>query len=204
MPALKFEVMQERREHIVGAAMRCFAREGYSRTSMREVAKEAGMTTGAIYVHFDGKEALLAALAEKFKAQRSEALEPESSLAAPAALASSLTALTDYLDTDEADGALRSDIVMLAEALDVQVLRDLLVKTDLEHFRAYERLLGRNLHWKRGVDVDTLSRVVTGAVFGLLILRAFHPKIDRKKYIACLERLVEGACEPSHRQQQKN
>lgn len=44
---------------LLTAAFRVFARRGYSATRLEEVAREAGLTKGAIYYHFDGKEDLL-------------------------------------------------------------------------------------------------------------------------------------------------
>ncbi len=101
--------------------------------------------------------------------------------------------LTDYLDTEQAEELLRSDIVMLAEALNDPVLRDHLVSTDRQHIGAYERILKRQKGWRKGINTKTLAKVVTGAVYGMLILRAYHTDIDRKKYIRCLRALVEAA-----------
>ncbi|WP_459617539.1 TetR/AcrR family transcriptional regulator [Bordetella sp. 2513F-2] len=53
-----------RRQLILEAAQRVFARDGLDQASMRAIAKEAGCTTGAIYPWFAGKEALYAALLE--------------------------------------------------------------------------------------------------------------------------------------------
>lgn len=44
---------------LLEAAFRVFATRGYRATRLEEVAEEAGMTKGAIYYHFDGKEDLL-------------------------------------------------------------------------------------------------------------------------------------------------
>ncbi len=54
----------DRRESIIDAAMGCFARHGYRRTSMDEVAKEAGISRAALYLYFPNKEALFRALCE--------------------------------------------------------------------------------------------------------------------------------------------
>lgn len=51
-----------RRQIILDAAQRAFARDGLESTTMRAIAKEAGCTTGAIYPWFSGKEAIYAAL----------------------------------------------------------------------------------------------------------------------------------------------
>lgn len=43
---------------IVDAARRCFADLGYAATTNREIADDAGITTGAIYHYFESKQAL--------------------------------------------------------------------------------------------------------------------------------------------------
>ncbi|WP_144639908.1 TetR/AcrR family transcriptional regulator [Bordetella genomosp. 13] len=52
----------QRRQAILDAAQRVFARDGLPGATMRAIAKEAGCTTGAIYPWFSGKEAIYAAL----------------------------------------------------------------------------------------------------------------------------------------------
>jgi aryl-alcohol dehydrogenase-like predicted oxidoreductase len=49
----------ERRDRIAGAAARCFARWGYIRTRMEDIAREAGIARPALYRYYAGKEALL-------------------------------------------------------------------------------------------------------------------------------------------------
>jgi AcrR family transcriptional regulator len=51
-----------RRTHVLQAATRAFARRGYERTSIRDVAREAGVSEGTIYNVFDNKAALLLAM----------------------------------------------------------------------------------------------------------------------------------------------
>jgi phosphoribosylaminoimidazole-succinocarboxamide synthase len=52
----------ETRERLLEAAARVFAREGYERASVDEVAREAGFSSGALYSNFEGKEDLFLAL----------------------------------------------------------------------------------------------------------------------------------------------
>ena len=47
------------RETILAAAADSFAKQGFDRASMREIAKLSGITAGAIYSHFDNKAELL-------------------------------------------------------------------------------------------------------------------------------------------------
>jgi len=55
----------ERRDEIVRAAMECFAARGFSGTTTREIAARVGITEAALYRHFEGKEALYAAIIDR-------------------------------------------------------------------------------------------------------------------------------------------
>jgi AcrR family transcriptional regulator len=75
MPKLKPEVQTARREHILDAAETCFARTGFHRTTMHDICKEAGVSPGALYVYFDSKEALIAGISERDRAEFAERLD---------------------------------------------------------------------------------------------------------------------------------
>lgn len=53
------------REALIDAAEQVFRREGVTRTSLAEIAAEAGVTRGAIYWHFRDKAELLDAMCER-------------------------------------------------------------------------------------------------------------------------------------------
>ncbi len=59
------KVVEDRREQILEAALRVFARNGYARSTNKDVAQEAGITPGLIYHYFENKEALLQAVIEE-------------------------------------------------------------------------------------------------------------------------------------------
>ena len=50
------------RGHLLEAALKLFAREGYAGASIRKIAREVGVTEGAIYAHFESKRAIYEAL----------------------------------------------------------------------------------------------------------------------------------------------
>ncbi|WP_156744753.1 TetR/AcrR family transcriptional regulator, partial [Mycobacterium sp. 852014-52450_SCH5900713] len=52
---------EQTRARIIAAAMRCVAEMGYSRTTIREIARAAGMTSGSLYHYFPNKSELLEA-----------------------------------------------------------------------------------------------------------------------------------------------
>lgn len=53
---------EERRQQIVDAALRVFAREGYMGATNKDIALEAGVTAGLIYHYFADKRALFEAV----------------------------------------------------------------------------------------------------------------------------------------------
>ncbi|TQN30340.1 TetR family transcriptional regulator [Haloactinospora alba] len=59
-----------RREQILAAAVRVFARKGFAATRIDDVAREADIGKGSVYLYFDSRDALLSAAFEAF-AERS-------------------------------------------------------------------------------------------------------------------------------------
>jgi AcrR family transcriptional regulator len=53
------------RERILDVAEALFAERGFAGTSVRDIAASAGLTAASLYNHFDGKEALYAAVLER-------------------------------------------------------------------------------------------------------------------------------------------
>ena len=53
--------MSAQRERIVRATIGCIADKGVERTSITDICRKAGMSVGAIYVHFANKQEIVAA-----------------------------------------------------------------------------------------------------------------------------------------------
>ena len=63
------KLQSDRRAEILEAAQRCFVRSGFHQTSMQEICTEAGMSPGNLYRYFPSKEALIAGIAERDRAE---------------------------------------------------------------------------------------------------------------------------------------
>jgi AcrR family transcriptional regulator len=57
--------LRDTRTRLLDAAERIFARDGYERATLDDVAEQAGLTKGAVYWHFDAKGSLFFALLER-------------------------------------------------------------------------------------------------------------------------------------------
>lgn len=53
------------RQQILDASLRLFSKKGFARTTVRDIAHQAGITDAAIYYHFQSKRELLEALVEE-------------------------------------------------------------------------------------------------------------------------------------------
>ena len=59
MPKVTHEHVEARRRQILSAALRCFARQGFHRTTMQDIFREADLSPGAVYSYFKGKDELV-------------------------------------------------------------------------------------------------------------------------------------------------
>lgn len=60
------EEAEKTRSEILKSALKVFLRKGYSKTTLTDIAEEAGYTRGAVYWHFKDKSDLLETLILKF------------------------------------------------------------------------------------------------------------------------------------------
>ena len=78
MPRKAKEEAEKTRARILASALALFAKQGYEHTTFTQIAARLKMTKGAVYWHFESKEALLMALVDemlaKFARQISELL----------------------------------------------------------------------------------------------------------------------------------
>ena len=88
---------EETRERILRAAARAIRKHGYEGVGVAEVMKEAGLTHGGFYAHFESRDALLAAAADQAGAESIEHLTRALAAAKPGR---ELTALVDAYLSD--------------------------------------------------------------------------------------------------------
>ena len=65
MPKVTQQYRDARRDQILGAARRCFLRDGFHSTSMQDLFAEAGLSAGAVYRYFASKDEVIVAIAEE-------------------------------------------------------------------------------------------------------------------------------------------
>src|SRR3954451_1882941 len=71
-PRTKAEQSEATRTALVRAARQLFARRGYAAVGTEEIVKRAGVTRGALYHHFSGKDDLFRAVCEEVEGELTE------------------------------------------------------------------------------------------------------------------------------------
>ncbi len=65
MPRVSEDHLEARRRQIIEAARGCFAANGFHATSMQDILRASGLSAGAVYRYFPGKEDIVAAIARE-------------------------------------------------------------------------------------------------------------------------------------------
>ncbi|MSQ12054.1 MAG: TetR/AcrR family transcriptional regulator [Dehalococcoidia bacterium] len=79
MPKVTQQYLDTRRQQILDAAIICFSKNGFHKTTMQDIYRECGLSPGALYRYFASKDDIIAALCDD--AQRREAQAFQAALA---------------------------------------------------------------------------------------------------------------------------
>ena len=181
MPRLSDKTREQRRQHILTSAWRCFSRDGFHAASIDDVIAATGMSSSAVYRYFRSKEEIIRASAEIGVARVRDiyvALLERDPCPTPAAtlalLVDELHARTDNPDYDMTRVALQT----WAEALRDPVLH--------EHARASYReaqahIIELAARWRDAgyIPADADTTAVAATLFSLMHgLIVMHHLVD--------------------------
>ncbi len=182
MPKVPDSHRQERRDQILRAAWRCYERQGFQRTSVRDICEEADLSIGAVYSYFDGKEEILEAVAEEAWSD-SEALIEKLAGASSAREATRrfLETVLPPLDTEAGRRSARVDLRIRTEALDIDHLR----ARGVEQIGAWREGLAEQLkrteggeraaEEAEGASLEDVAEVLLALLVGAQTLAALDP-----------------------------
>jgi TetR/AcrR family transcriptional repressor of uid operon len=196
MPKLKPDTQRARREHILEAAEVCFARAGFHRTTMQDICKEAGVSPGALYVYFDSKEALIAGICER---ERAEFAENFAALAAAPDFLGTLAALgEEYFVNQPAHKRLMCVEIGLESTRNPRVA-EIFSRIDSfinESFLRLFRQLKDEGRIAPALDIPSLTRAFTVICDGMFWQRAIDPTFNPRAVIPTILQLIGALLNP--------
>src|SRR5262245_43625942 len=118
MPKVSQAHLDARRQQIIDAALKCFSREGFHRTTMQDIVRATGLSFGAIYRYFKTKDEIIEAVAQR-RHQREREIIGEAGRAndLPAALRALSREFLGELSDPQTREDRRLGVQMWAEAL---------------------------------------------------------------------------------------
>lgn len=185
MPRVTPQYLDDRRAHVLGAAARCFAREGFHRATMQQIVREAKLSPGAIYRYFASKEDMVAAIAERRHADERGVLREASAADLPKALERLLGAFVGRLSKPSEREWRRITVQLWAEALRNDRVMGIVREGLDEPLRVLERLIRRGQREgriARSVNPAAGARVAAALFQGLVLQQAWEPSIDVAAY----------------------
>lgn len=200
MARSRAETMVENREKLIAAARLAFATKGYADSAMEDLTTAAGLTRGALYHQFGGKQGLLEAVIAQIDAEMTERL----------------SVITGKAKTPW--GAFIDELVAYVRmAAEPEIQRIVLLDgpavlgepsrwpTQIACVRqtrsSIERLMKDGII--RTVDADAASRLVSASALGasLWVANAEDPLDAARKIAETLPVLLSGLLLPAHQAQ---
>jgi TetR/AcrR family transcriptional regulator, repressor for uid operon len=196
MPKLKPDIQRARREHILDAAERCFAHAGFHRTTMHDICKEAGVSPGALYVYFDSKEALIAGIAERDRAEFAERL---AALANAPDFLQALKEIGEHYFVHEPAYKRRMCIEIGLESTRNERVGAIFRDVDDFVAKGFEHLFQRMKDEGRiapDLDIPMLTQTFLVIGDGLFWRRAVDPAFDGTKLVPAVLQVIGGLLKP--------
>lgn len=203
MPRLSAAQEKQVRDRIIRAAVEVFSEKGYHRATIADVVGRSGLSVGAIYTHFTGKEELFLQSCDLMSGQGLDELAirlaPLTSTADRLAMA-----IAYYVETiDEFQGA-PGQVGLVrawAEAGEEPGVREMLAHRRERLVGAAQLLLREGIasgELPSWIDVDGLARGFLALLDGLLLQRieagdAYRPEESIRRATALLDVLLASA-----------
>jgi AcrR family transcriptional regulator len=169
----KAEGTEDRREQIIDAALRVFARKGVARATNKDIAREAGITPGLIYYYFADKEALLQAVIEsRLPLRLFEQLEPEQWDAPPAEfLQAILCQALKIIESEQVISLIRTVLSEILHGEEIPLLPGLFLPRIIGVLQRYLRLQRERGTVRTEVDPEEMAQVLLSTMIGLVMRR---------------------------------
>ncbi|MFQ3786325.1 TetR/AcrR family transcriptional regulator [Halomonas sp. A29] len=191
MATKRAQMMEETRAKLIRAARKAFATKGYAAASMDELTAEAGLTRGALYHNFGGKQGLLQAVVDQIDREMVERMLAAQDQAA-----------------GRWDGLLEEGVAYIEMALEPEVQRIMLldgpaVLGDPSQWPNQNACLLRTTQTLQAlidegtvkpVDAEAAARLINGAALNaaLWIAAADDPRAVLPKAVEAFRQLAAG------------
>ncbi len=196
MPKINVQQREARRDRLLAAALKCFSRDGFHRTTTADIVRESGVSQGTLYLYFKSKDDLIAALADD-RHQHEAALnalaeheeDPLKSILALVRLYAER--LSDISQSD----ALRVGLQGWAEALRNERVRISVLEGVSLARTALVRVIRRGQRtgvFRRDLDAEAMASLLVAIFQGFVLRAVWEPRRDLEPCFKLVSELVRN------------
>jgi AcrR family transcriptional regulator len=190
---------EQKRGEILGAAIRCFIRDGFRGASTTDICNEAGISPGHLYHYFPSKVAIIEAMIDLGLARSAERFEKI--LAAPDVIEALLA------DIEETSLRFRRAQILSLDGLAEAARNPEFAKIIERHTEAIRRMWANFLRQAQsqgrvdsGLDPDATADILIAIIDGSRAMPIRNPKLDIKQSVAHLKTLLVRFLSPPEAQ----
>ncbi|WP_047491451.1 TetR/AcrR family transcriptional regulator [Terriglobus sp. TAA 43] len=184
MPKISEEQRQARRDQILAAAWRCFARNGIHATSMEEIIREAELSAGAVYLYYKGKDELILAAIETYMGDLRGLLLPLLMREKPLPPAAFAREITAAISSHTQRGGLDLNVIILmcwSEAQSNPTVKKLVSGFQLKYREALThivRIWQKEGHLSKKGKPDEVGKVLLSFFLGFIVQSALLGRME--------------------------
>ena len=190
---------EQKRREILGAAIRCFTRDGFRGASTTDICAEAGISPGHLYHYFPSKMAIIEAMIDLGLART--AARFEKILAAPDVIEALL------VDIEETSLRFRPAQILNLDGLAEAARNPDFAKIFERHTTAVRRMWSDFLRQAQsqgrvdsGLDPDATANILIALIDGSRAMPIRNPKLDIKQSVAHLRTMLVRFLRPPEAQ----
>jgi AcrR family transcriptional regulator len=191
-PSRKVEQSEATRAALIAAARPLFAEHGFGGVGTEEIVRAAGVTRGALYHHFSGKEDLFRAVYEQVEIEITERIA-QGALSDPDPVEALRAGAEMFLDSCLEPEVQRIVLIDAPAVLGWEGWREVAAEHGLGLIKA-GLAAGMEAGALHPQPVEALAHVLMGALdeAAMYVAQAEDPKAAREEAAAILARLLDG------------
>ena len=182
----------DRRAEILDAAERCFARAGFHRASMQDICTEAGMSPGNLYRYFPSKEALIAGICER---NRADAVDSFNQVEDAPDFFDALAGLARYHLVDRTDDEVSICAEIMAESRrhpDIRQLYQTIENDIRERMAVMLQRAAERGEIRADLDPQAIAGLLMAIGDGMSWRRSVDPKFSAEESLPLILNMVHG------------
>jgi TetR/AcrR family transcriptional regulator, transcriptional repressor of aconitase len=196
VPKVSQGYLDARRSEVLDAAIVCFSRDGFHRTTMKDIVRQSGLSPGAIYNYFKSKEEIIQAIASRREEKERQLVKGAIGEGPPGkALERVRDAFLDELESPKERLRRRVSVQLWAEAQRNPSIRKIVRRSFEEPRKLMSEVLvaaqeqGAIADW---ADPDALACFVIAAFHGLVLQREWDDQFSVKPHKVLLNALLKA------------